>query len=298
MNDEDLKHIVSTANRLRMIQADFADENAQTRAEYLREEIERALQVILPEKRRDFLEELMTRFPAGDFVIQPIKEQEAKGGSAIDEGTPGDPDFLVRRLLEIGRVLSNDRKELIGKRLQEGGFIPQVQQLKTMPQVGDGAGLDAARLIKLVDMLTDFVSNLDSLVSGTWHKLSPRSNIRLPKGLKDSMQQFICNDPDVSQERLEDELKSLRQLTAAIITAVSQIGGQFAKRHLAKLSPSEISALVQMERGSVLVSKEVKCWRKYLELADTLSEDSFETEVRKAIVDYVESLMKGAGRLR
>jgi len=40
----------------------------------------------------------------------------------------------------------------------------------------------------------------------------------------------------------------------------------------------------------------VKCWRKYLELADMLNEDSIETEITKAIVSYVESLVKGMGR--
>ncbi|MGB2863187.1 MAG: hypothetical protein WBC05_07655, partial [Sedimentisphaerales bacterium] len=73
-------------------------------------------------------------------------------------------------------------------------------------------------------------------------------------------------------------------------------GGQFAKRHLAKFSPLEIEVLVKMEPGSVFVSHDVKCWKKYKELAEMLNEDSIEMEIRKAIVDYVESLTKGMGQ--
>jgi hypothetical protein len=110
------------------------------------------------------------------------------------------------------------------------------------------------------------------------------------------MGQFLCHEAEASREQVDMQLKLLQRLIAAIITSISRVGSQFAKRHLAKFSPSEIEALVRMEHGSVFVSHEVKCWRKYLELADALNEDSTETEIIRAIVDCVGSLMKGTGR--
>ena len=80
--------------------------------------------------------------------------------------------------------------------------------------------------------------------------------------------------------------------SAAMTTAVSRAGGQFARRHLGTFSPSEIAALVRTEPGGVFVSHEVKCWRKYVELAERLDEDAIDMEIKKAIVDYVESLAK------
>jgi hypothetical protein len=142
-------------------------------------------------------------------------------------------------------------------------------------------------------VLSDFVFRLEPLVWNTWRTLSPRSNIRPPNVLKKSMVQFVCGESNAPRGQIESELKLLQRLIAAIITAVSRVGSQFAKHHLAKFSPAEIEALVRMEHGSVFVSHEVKCWRKYLELADKLNEDSIETEIRKAIVGCVESLMKG-----
>jgi len=47
--------ILETTNRLRLIQVDFADQSDQTRVEYLCEEVERALKMVLPDERNEFL---------------------------------------------------------------------------------------------------------------------------------------------------------------------------------------------------------------------------------------------------
>ncbi len=106
------------------------------------------------------------------------------------------------------------------------------------------------------------------------------------------MGKFACASGGVAQEQVGNALKELHQIIAAMITAVGRASDRFAKHHLSKLSPSEISALVRLERKGVLVSHEVKCWRKYQELASELTEASIEAQIREAIVDCVESLMK------
>ncbi len=305
-NEKSENRVLETANRLRLIQVDFADESDQTRIEYLCEEVERALKKVLPKERNVFLERLMARFPAGNVGTQPmLKEQKAKSGSIIDAAKLKDVDFLVRRLLEIAPTLSSAQKEFVTKSLQQRGLGLQVRQnysdelvqkLKAKLQLGDKAGFDANRLTELIVLLTDFVCRLEPLVWNTWRKLSPRSSIRPPGDLKSTMGQFMYNDSNATREQVDKELKELQRLIAAIITAVSRLGGQFAKHHLARFSPTEIEALVRMEHGSVFVSHEVKCWRKYLELADTLTEDAIDMEMRKAIVDYVESLVKSRRR--
>jgi hypothetical protein len=298
--------VLETANRLRLIQVDFADESNQTRIEYLCEEIERALKTVLPEERSEFLQKLLERFPVGNITTGPaLKEQVAKSVSAIDSDKLKDADFLVKNLLEVIPTLPIDRKESITKRLQEMGLRPQagvsyseesIEQLKAQLQLGDEPGFDTNRLTELIVLLADFVYKLEPLVWNTWRKLSPRSGVRQSGDLRKTMGQFLKSDLDVSKERVDNELKELQRLIAAVITAIGRVGSQFAKHHLAKFSPSEISTLVKMEHRSVLVSHEVKCWRKYLELADTLTEDSIETEITKAIVSYAESLVKGMAR--
>lgn len=299
-------YVLETANRLHLIQVDFADESEQTRMDYLCEEIERALKKVLPEEKNEFLQRLQEKFPIGNIATLPmLKEREDKDISVTDQTRLQDADFLVHSLLEIFPILPADQKESITKKLQEMGSESPVrvnysdesiEKLRTKLQLGDEPDFDTDRLAELIVLLANFVYKLEPLVWNTWRQLSPRSSIRRSGDLKKAMGQFLSNDSNISQENVENELKELQQLTAAVITAIGRVGSQFAKHHLARFSPSEISSLVKMEHRSVLVSHEVKCWRKFLELADTLNEDSIDTEITKAIVNYVESLMKGLGR--
>jgi hypothetical protein len=299
-------HVLETANRLHLIQVDFADESEQARMDYLCEEIERALKIVLPEERNEFLQRLQERFPIGNIATLPmLKEQEDKSISVTDKTKLQDVDFLVHSLLEIFPKLPANQKESVTKRLQQIGSDSQVRvnysdesigKLRNKLQLGDKPDFDTDRLAELIVLLANFVYKLEPLVWNTWRQLSPRSSIRRSSELKKTIGQFLSNDSNISQEHVENELKELQQLTAAVITAIGRVGSQFAKHHLAKFSPSEISSLVKMEHRSVLVSHEVKCWRKFLELSDTLNEDSIEMEITKAIVNYVESLVKGLGR--
>jgi hypothetical protein len=233
------------------------------------------------------------------------EDQKIESAPKEDESELRNVDFLVRRLLEIAPTLSDNQKESVDKSLQQAGLRPKArqdhsveldQEQKEKLQTGGEHTSNAAQLAELNAMLVDFVLKLEPVVWNTWRKLSPRSTVRPQGALKTKIGKFLGDDTEISADQVDSDLKVLQRLIAAITSAVSQVGGQFAKRHLARFSPSEIEALVRMEHGSVFVSHEVKCWRKFVELAETLNEDSIEMEIRKAIVDYVESLAKGMGQ--
>lgn len=298
--------VLEAANRLRLIQADFADESGQTRRDYFCEEIEKALAAILPTEREGFLRRLLEQFPTGGFAAQPGERTEGiEDASPVGESRLRNVDFLIRNLLEIAPTLTEEQKVIIDKSLQEAGLRTEVthgdsldlgQELRAKLQMSGERSLGTAELTELSAMLVEFALKLEPLVWNTWRALSPRSAVRPQGTLAKKIGQFLSKDAHVSGSSVDDDLKVLQRLIAALTTAVSRAGGQFAKRHLAKFSPSEIAALVKMEPGSVFVSHEVKCWRKYVELAETLNEDAIDMEIRKAIVDYVESLAKGMGR--
>jgi hypothetical protein len=307
-NRKSLEDRVSeTANRLRLIQVDFANDSEQTRLEYLGEEVKRVLKTIHPEQRKVFLEKLTEKFPTWNFGTPQLSEQpqdKGRGGNEVEELK--DPELVIRRLLDMAPMLSDDQKKLAAKRLQGAGFgtsaAPQNYSVKFSKdlidklQLGEVQVIKADRLTELIVLLVDFAFKLEPLVWNTWRTLSPRSSIRPPASLKKTLGQFLSNDSKTPDKNVEHQLRALQRLIAAITTAVGRVGSQFAKQHLARFSPSEISNLVRMEHGSVFVSHEVKCWRKYLELAGTLTEGSIETEIRKAIADYAESLIKGPDR--
>jgi len=299
--------VCETANRLRLIQVDFANDSEQTRMDYLSEEIKRILKTIVPEQRRLFLGKLMERFPTGHLGTTLTGEQaQAQGQPEIEVEELKDPEVALSRLLEMAPMLSDDQKALAAKRLQDAGLGPRVAtqnysdefigDLRARLKLGDLPDIKGDRLAEMMVLLADFVFKLEPLIWNTWRMLSPRSSIRPSGSLKKTVGEFICGDSDTPDKKAEQELRMLQRLIAAITTAVGRVGSQFAKRHIGRFSPSEITTLVRMEHGSVFVSHEVKCWRKYLELAETLTEGSIEAEIRKAIADYAESLIKGPDR--
>jgi len=308
-NEKLRAHITATANRLRMIQVDFADESDQTRQEYLCEEIEHALKSVMPDERRDFLEGLKTRFPTladlGGVPVSQSQEDKTLNRPTPGQGMSDDHGMLVELLVKMFPTLSDDGKGSVVKGLQQGGIairgsqnysgaVPTElpEQLQTILQPDDDSALEPARVGELAMLLADFVIKIEPLVWNTWRNLSPRSNIRPSGNIKDIMKKFACSGGDSTEEPVVDKLKELHQIIAAMITSVGRAGDQFAKHHLSKLSPAEISALVRLEPKSVLVGHEVKCWRKYQELAGELTEASIEAQIREAIVDFVESLME------
>lgn len=307
-NDQDKMNcrILETANRLRLIQADFADESDQTRRDYLCEEIEKVLATILPTEREEFLRKLLERFPTGSFAAKSVEGgSEGESRSMGGESRLRNVDFLIQNLLEIVPALSEEQKIIIDKSLQEAGLKTEVknrdsvdldQELRAKLEIKGERSIETKELVELSAMLVEFVLKLEPVVWNTWRTLSPRSAVRPQGALAKKIGQFLCKDAEVSNRSVDDDLKVLQKLIAAMTTAVGRASGQFAKRHLAKFSPSEIAALVKMEPGSVFVSHEVKCWRKYVELSETLNEDAIDMEIRKAVVDYVESLTKGMGR--
>ena len=91
--------IRKTAQRLRLIQVDFADEDQQTRLEYLHEEMARVLKTVLPEHRKAFLEGLMERFPAEHPATTPAAAAPPHGGAVPQERK--DPEAIVSDLAEM-----------------------------------------------------------------------------------------------------------------------------------------------------------------------------------------------------
>jgi len=305
--DEMLNLVERMANRLRMVQIDFADENEQVRQEYLAEEIERGLEKIIPQQRQTFLQELMFRFPTWDNNVKtPTKSAEPveTAQSLLDQKELQDPSFLIARLADIADDLSPEQKEKIILRLKELGLTPPADggfSSFLMEKLNRALGtsekqFDPDRLAELTVLLADFTSKLEPLVWRIWRTLAPHSKVRRPVEFKKILGRFFAGDQLESYSELSSDLEILRQLIASLLSAVGQADNMFAQKHARRFSAAEIENLVKMEPKGILTSHEVRCWRKYMELADKFDAATIETEIRKAIVDCAESLLKGTGR--
>ncbi len=289
-----------------MVQADFADQGADVRREYLSEEIERALSSVVPEQRKEFLGELIEQFPSWDAKVEvQLRKDETTDRTLTDERELQDPNFLVARLIDRSAGLGEGERKVLVERLKEAGLArisqgawPEEAEaaLRQNLRLSKDKGVEPTRTLELVGMLADFALRLDQLVWSSWQRIAPRSNIRRDKALQQTLKAFLVGDQDVPRGQVAGDLEKLRQLIASLVAAVGQAGRQFGSRHLARFSPVEIEALASMEGGGFLVSKEVKCWRKYTELADALNEASIDNEIMETIANYAENLMKGLGR--
>jgi hypothetical protein len=304
---ERAKLVAATANRLRLVQTDFADESDQVRRDYLADEIQRALQSIVPSEREAFLRELEERFPTWDQKVEMggNGQKQAVVQTPTDMKELQDPSFLVTQLVKIAPKLTDQQRDAVIRKLQDAGLsaaggmdwpAQQAALAKQKLQAAPTDPLDPANVLETLALLAEFTASLDQLAWTTWRTVAPRSQIRRPMGMMKTIARFAGGDRDVPRGQVTQDLDRLRQLIAAIISAISQAGRQFAHNHAVKFSPQEIEALAAMERGGMLISKEVKCWRKYVELAAGRDEASIESEIMQAIADYAESLMKGLGR--
>ena len=319
--DNKSNRVTAVANRLKMVQADFADAPPEQRRRFLGDEIERALASIVPAERAAFLAELQSRFPAWDQAsggaAAPISPSSgpATGGapapsasaSATDQRELQDPSFLVARLCELAPKLSEQAKEALLARLRQAGAVTstpdapwsdeQSKQLRAKLAVGDQKKTDPGRVIELATVLAEFAANLHQLVGTAWRTLAPTTDVKhRPGSLQNAMGRFVAGDASMTRPQLAQEVERLRQLVASLIAGVGQVGRQFAHTYNARFAPAEIKSAAANEPGGLFAGAEKKCWLKYVELWDSRDEAVIEKEIRDTIVTFAETVMKGVGR--
>src|SRR5262249_44971789 len=141
-----------------------------------------------------------------------------------------------------------------------------------------------ARVLELATVLSEFTMKLHQLVGATWRLVAPTSDVKYrPGSVQNAMGRFVSEDPGMTRAQVSQEVDRLRELVAALIAGVGEVGRKFAGTYNARFAPSEIKVAANAERGPMFVKDEVKYWRKYVELWDTLDEATIEKEIRDAI---------------
>jgi hypothetical protein len=293
--------VAAVANRLRLLQIDFADQSESDRRGYLGEELGRTLASLPPSERKQFLEELQSRFPTWDTNVR-LDGKAPAAQPAFDQKELNDASFLVTRLIAVAQSLPPERKAAITDRLKEAGLAgasgagpawpeAQANDLRAKLQMTGHEPLDPVRVLELLSQLAEVACSLDQVVWNTWRVMSPQGTIKRPAVLQKTMARFIAGDQDVPRGQVSQDVGKLRQLIAALIGAVSQTG-RFAMQHFKSFWPDEIKVLV----GTSGFGLEGRYWRKYVELAGTLDSNAVQDAIRQAIAEYAEALIKGTGR--
>ncbi len=301
------RDLIEASHRLRMVQRDFADNDEPQQKEYLCEELERLLAPVPFGERAEFLRELLERFPA-----RQTQTLGGVGATAGSSGAPqraaGEPMEWVDALIEGLPSLSEDQKKAVIDRLQE--VVAGSQQSEKTPaqpatdiratlQLASDAAMHQERFGELANLLAEFVVKTEQLTVAVWGKIASKSSIRPPKQTRKLAGKFLSGD-DSRPEELVKDLQLLLEFATAIMTAASRAGEEVARRYWRRLSPEAIRSLVDMEQNRLrdsLVSKDVRCWRKYCELILENGAEHIEREIESAMADYAEAFVRGLERL-
>lgn len=284
------------ASRLRLIQANFADDPSSVRQGYLVEEIERALKPVSPTRRRIYLDSLAERFPAWEG-LRSAARSDVKVRSALLT-----PEEMVAGLIELAPTLSPEARASFASQLQAVGLVvketsspalelpAEIQKKLGLPP---GKPLQVERAVKLLAITAELTLALDQLAWALWKQLAPKSAVRKEVEINRLMAAYLAGDTEVSTPQLTQAVEKTRRLIAGLIGAVGRAGASYAKKYVSRLSPEVIEDWARMEK-KFTESLEAACWRKFVQQAkEHASEPAIENEIQEAIARTAENLILG-----
>jgi hypothetical protein len=285
------------AARLRLIQANFADDPSSVRQGYIAEEIERALKPVSPSKKKPHLDSLAERFPAWEGV-RSTASSDIKTGAA-----PLTPEELVARLVQLAPTLSPEARAAFAGQLQAVGlsikesaaaFLELPPELQKKLGLAPGKPLQLERAVKLLVITTELALVLDQLAWALWKQLAPKSLIRKEADLNRLAGSYLAGDAEVSTAQLAQPVEKTRRLITGLLNAVGIAGKSYAKKHVTCLSPEVIDDWAKMEKRKWNESFEEVRWRKFVQQSsEHASEPAIEQEIQEAIAKAAEIIILG-----
>ena len=284
------------ASRLRLLQANFADDPPSVRLGYITEEIERALKPVSPTRRRLYLDSLAGRFPAWEGVRSTAQSDLPVGAALMT------PEEMVAGLIELAPTLSPEARASFAGQLQAAGLSVKESAnafLELPPELHKKLGLPAGkplhleRAVKLLVITTELALALDQLAWALWKQLAPKSSIRKETELGRLAGSYLAGDAEVSTSQLVQPVEKTRRLIAGLMGALGRAGSTYAKKYVSLLSPEVLEDWARMEKKT-FESLEASAWRKFVQQAkEHASEQAIEHEIQEAIAKAAENLILG-----
>jgi len=298
-----------TANRIRLLQADLADEDPETRRAHVTDEVREALSKLVPHDQERFLEALESRFPAWEsegFASGrgPATTEAVASISPTDMAEFNDAGFLIRQLQKLAGSMTPDRKAAAAQELARAGITTggaggvsaeATDRLRAALELGPGTAVDMERAVQVMATVLEKVVSLDEIAWKNWMQISENRRGRGRSDLSGLLGRYVSGDKDIGGSQVTDELESFRRLVASLMLALSQ-SGEAAYKQMRRLHPDEIEGVIRNEKGSVLVSQDVRCWRRYRELAGTMDSAQVEREILRSLSGWVNDLMSRQSR--
>ena len=287
------------ASRLRLIQANFADDPATVRQGYITEEIERAIKPISPTRRKAYLDSLAERFPSWDGT------RSTAGSDVKDVAVAAAPltaEELVARLVELAPTLSPEARTAFATQLQVVGlsikeaanvFLALPADLQKKLGVPAGKPLQLERAVKVLAITAEVTLKMDQLAWALWKQVARQSVVKKEGELPKLAGPYLAGDPEISAAQVAQPVEQTRKLIAALLGAVGRAGSLYANDYARNMAPDALEDWAKMEKKT-FESVEAACWRKFKQqAAEHATQQAIEKRIQDAIVKAAENLMLG-----
>ena len=283
------------AARLRVLQANFANDDPATRQSYLVEEIERALKGCVSEKRKILLGALTARFPSWQDSTRIRVPTNAPSVAPT-------PESLLDQLLEtVPGLTPGQRADMIGK-LKSAGLVAQERvaggleipaELSKRLGLSESQAPDKERAARLLASLLDMALTIDQLVWTLWKQLASKSVIRREADLSRLSGEYLAGSHEVSNTQVSQGLERTRRMIAGLLGAIGRAGAAYARERARLFDPAGIEADARSEK-KWNESLEYACWRKYVQLCKEYgAEPVIEKGIQEAVARAAENLIMG-----
>jgi hypothetical protein len=276
----------AVANRLRLRQAEFADDAPEVRAQFIEEEIRTSMQGRAPSERAALLQALLQRFP--EFGGVTPTEPDRPDPRSTDDPADHDPVALAEALAATAPKLTAEAKTAVIARLQaaglvEPGAIEVPEKLAKLLQLKPNEAVEAPRLMQALVLFTEVLTRLDDAVWIPWGQIAPDSDIQRGAVLRTALARYLRGEStDVAKHA-----GHMMKLAAALMTALTRVGRALFDEQFGALLPDKI----EEEHAGGMMGGASKCWKQYKTMAEGLNAPSFEAEFYKKIEGIVRGLL-------
>jgi hypothetical protein len=274
------------ANRLRLRQAEFADDSPEVRAQFIEEEIRSSMQGRGPTERAALLQALLQRFP--EFGGVTPTEPDRPEPKATDDLADQDPVALAEELAATSPKLTAEAKSAVMERLRAAGFVEAgaievPEKLAKLLNLKANEAVEAGRLMQALVLFTEVLTRLDDAVWIPWGQIAPDSDIQRGAVLRTALARYLRGEStDVAKHA-----GNMMKLAAALMTALTRVGRALFDEQFGALLPDKI----EEEHGGGMMGGASKCWKQYKTMAESLNAPAFEAEFYKKIEAIVRGLL-------
>jgi hypothetical protein len=286
------------AARLKVLQANFADDDAATRKGFIIEEIQRALKGSVPEKRKELLEALAQHFPGWQGAA--VEPAPAPDSAPAAPALPETPEALTERLVKLLPGCAPELRDQLAKQLKAAGLslggggtfeMPPDFQKRLGPN--GTKPVDAERAAKTLAQLFEMVVTLEQLVWTLWKQIASKSMLKKEGEYLKLSGDYLTGSAEVSSAQLQQSLERTRKLIAGLLGAIGRAGAAYARDRARLFDPHAIEADARSEK-KWNESLEFACWRKYVQLQNEYgSEATVEKTIQEAMAKAAENLIMG-----